>query len=46
MSRVQNGLVFLAGSIVGGLALAFVMQIGPLTRASRTQDVAQVLACA
>ena len=24
MSRVQNGLVFLAGSIVGGLALAFV----------------------
>jgi serine protease DegS len=25
MSRVQNGLVFLAGSIVGGLALAFVV---------------------
>ncbi len=45
--RASAGKVFVGLCLLNiGLALAFVMQIGPLTRASRTQDVAQVLACA
>ena len=44
--RASAGKVFAAVCLLNiGLALLFVTQIGKFTRASRTQDVAAVLAC-